>query len=196
MAAALLHEPELLILDEPTVGVDPLLRQCIWTHLLEISRSSQLKTTIVITTHYIEEARQANVVGMMRFGRLLAEDHPDTLLEQYGMNSLEDVFLHLCVGDEAERWVVNDDIVFFYALSLLLLLFETRCFKPEASVRSTFTWCSVNLVLKDCLERSCDFRSNISLLGTTARRLLDSLFIFWIFFMLSICSTMREPWRV
>jgi len=101
LAAALLHEPELLILDEPTVGVDPLLRQCIWTHLLEISKSSQI--TIVITTHYIEEARQANVVGMMRFGRLLAEGHPDELLDAYDRPTLEDVFLHLCLGDESER---------------------------------------------------------------------------------------------
>ncbi len=103
LAAALLHEPELLILDEPTVGVDPLLRQCIWDHLLEISRASHLQTTIVITTHYIEEARQANVVGMMRFGKLLAEGHPDTLLEQFGRGNLEDVFLHLCLGDDVTR---------------------------------------------------------------------------------------------
>eukprot|EP00095_Tigriopus_kingsejongensis_P012233 snap_masked-scaffold87_size395581-processed-gene-0.4 protein:Tk12233 transcript:snap_masked-scaffold87_size395581-processed-gene-0.4-mRNA-1 annotation:"abc transporter g family member 20 isoform x2" len=103
LAAALLHEPDLLILDEPTVGVDPLLRQCIWTHLLEISKSSHLQTTIVITTHYIEEARQANVVGMMRFGKLLAEGSPAKLLEVYSRPNLEDVFLHLCLGDEEER---------------------------------------------------------------------------------------------
>ena len=60
LAAALLHQPSLLILDEPTVGVDPLLRQCIWNHLLEISRGRQQVCTIVITTHYIEEARQAH----------------------------------------------------------------------------------------------------------------------------------------
>ena len=100
LAAALLHQPELLILDEPTVGVDPLLRRCIWNHLLEISRSSsQISTTIVITTHYIEEARQADVVGMMRFGRLLAEAPPDRLLAQYQKPNLEAVFLHLCLED-------------------------------------------------------------------------------------------------
>merc|ERR1719489_653174 len=70
LAVALLHEPELLILDEPTVGVDPLLRQIIWSHLIKISRTTT--TTIVITTHYVEEARQAHRVGMMRNGRLLA----------------------------------------------------------------------------------------------------------------------------
>ncbi len=57
----------------------------------------------MITTHYIEEARQANVVGMMRFGRLLAEGHPDTLLEEYERSTLEDVFLHLCLGDETDK---------------------------------------------------------------------------------------------
>ena len=62
---ALLQEPELLILDEPTVGVDPLLRQTIWRHLIKISGTTT--TTIIITTHYVEEARQANRVGFKRF---------------------------------------------------------------------------------------------------------------------------------
>ena len=61
-AVALLHNPELLILDEPTVGVDPMLRQSIWNHLIRLS--TEQKKTILITTHYIEEARQANTVRM------------------------------------------------------------------------------------------------------------------------------------
>eukprot|EP00090_Calanus_glacialis_P013108 TRINITY_DN21732_c0_g1_i1.p1 TRINITY_DN21732_c0_g1~~TRINITY_DN21732_c0_g1_i1.p1 ORF type:complete len:794 (-),score=171.87 TRINITY_DN21732_c0_g1_i1:630-3011(-) len=97
LAVALLHEPELLILDEPTVGVDPLLRQIIWSHLIKISRTTT--TTIVITTHYVEEARQAHRVGMMRNGRLLAEDSPASLIESYKQSSLEDVFLSLCMNN-------------------------------------------------------------------------------------------------
>ena len=57
---ALLHTPPLLILDEPTVGVDPILRSEIWKHLLDLSSKG---TSIIITTHYIEEARQAHIVG-------------------------------------------------------------------------------------------------------------------------------------
>ena len=86
-------------------------RQCIWDHLLDISRraaTAQISTTIVITTHYIEEARQADVVGMMRFGRLLAEDSPDRLLEIYDKPNLESVFLHLCVSDSSERGDMDD----------------------------------------------------------------------------------------
>ncbi len=102
LAAALLHRPQLLVLDEPTVGVDPLLRQCIWSHLLEISRGQRI-CTIVITTHYIEEARQADVVGMMRAGRLLAEDSPQKLLSLHQKPTLEAVFLHLCLSDDNEE---------------------------------------------------------------------------------------------
>jgi len=78
LACALLQQPKLLLLDEPTVGVDPLLREKfefeffrnlterfivirIWSHLINISKTSQ--TTIIITTHYIEEARKANRVN-------------------------------------------------------------------------------------------------------------------------------------
>ncbi|XP_042216216.1 ABC transporter G family member 20-like [Homarus americanus] len=100
-AAALLHEPDLLILDEPTVGVDPLLRSSIWEHLLDVCDNGN--TTIIITTHYIEEARQADKVGLMRGGRLLAETSPSSLIHHFGIPSLEDIFLKLCLEDGAQE---------------------------------------------------------------------------------------------
>lgn len=56
----MITEPELLILDEPTVGVDPIIRKSIWDHLVNITNTG--KKTVIITTHYIEETRQAHVV--------------------------------------------------------------------------------------------------------------------------------------
>jgi ABC-type multidrug transport system ATPase subunit len=100
-AVAMLQEPPLLILDEPTVGVDPLLRAKIWQHLTELVSSTQ--TTIILTTHYIEEARQANVVGLMRDGQLLAESDPNALINFYRMRALEDVFLHLCRRQDGQN---------------------------------------------------------------------------------------------
>lgn len=98
-AVALLHDPEILILDEPTVGVDPLLRQSIWNHLCSLTATG--RTTVIITTHYIEEAKQANTIGLMRSGRLLAEDSPANLLKVHQCISLEEVFLRLCMKDKA-----------------------------------------------------------------------------------------------
>ncbi|KAH3702532.1 hypothetical protein DPMN_077556 [Dreissena polymorpha] len=97
---ALLHEPELLILDEPTVGVDPLLRERIWDHLINITSHMGNHTTIILTTHYIEEARQAGKVGFMRNGRILAEENPMKIIEKFHLNSLESVFLKLCEADK------------------------------------------------------------------------------------------------
>ncbi|XP_071625909.1 ABC transporter G family member 23-like [Temnothorax longispinosus] len=80
-AAAILAEPELLILDEPTVGVDPILRQNIWDHLVQITKNGT--RTIIITTHYIEETRQAGIIGLMRNGKFLAEESPAKLMEMH-----------------------------------------------------------------------------------------------------------------
>lgn len=104
LAAALVHHPPLLILDEPTVGVDPVLRKAIWEHLDALCKEDGL--TVVITTHYIEEARTAETVGLMRFGRMLVESNPDKLLEYHGLPTLEAVFLKLCQldsGPESQR---------------------------------------------------------------------------------------------
>lgn len=95
LAVALLHEPELLILDEPTVGVDPVLRQSIWDHLVDITKNGN--TTVIITTHYIDECAQAHTIGLLRGGRMLAEESPDFLRQQYNAVSLEEVFLKLSV---------------------------------------------------------------------------------------------------
>lgn len=61
------------------------------------------RITVIITTHYIEEARQAHVVGLMRHGRLLAEASPEDLLVQHNLETLEEVFLKLCMTDSSQR---------------------------------------------------------------------------------------------
>ncbi|XP_046384407.1 ABC transporter G family member 20-like [Ischnura elegans] len=101
LGAALLHDPELIVLDEPTVGVDPLLRQGIWDYLLQLT--SKANRTIIVTTHYIEEARQADYVGLMRGGCLVAESSPDHLLRTHAADTLETVFLELCKRQESSR---------------------------------------------------------------------------------------------
>ena len=80
--------------------MDPVLRKAIWEHLDALCREDGL--TVIITTHYIEEARTAETVGLMRFGRLLVQDNPDKLLEYHGLPTLEAVFLKLCQLDSAQ----------------------------------------------------------------------------------------------
>lgn len=98
LAVTMIHEPELLILDEPTVGVDPLLREKIWEFLNDLTRTSKL--AIIITTHYIEEAQKVDRCGLMRNGVLLAEDSPQNICTLTRCEGLGDAFLQLCLDRE------------------------------------------------------------------------------------------------
>jgi len=91
LACSLMHDPDVMFLDEPTVGVDPELRDVLWHHFQDMCKRGK---TIVLTTHYIEEARHCDLVGLMRDGRIIAEDRPRTLMERAGTETLEDAFLH------------------------------------------------------------------------------------------------------
>jgi len=91
----------------------------IWLHLSDLSSEGK---TIIITTHYIEEARRAHTVGMMRSGMILSEDAPESLMKCYGCSSLEDVFLKLCVIDTSKVIQVNNS----FSRGVLTLTFNTR----------------------------------------------------------------------
>ena len=98
LACALVHDPELVFLDEPTVGVDPELRVGFWSHFSELKREGK---TVVLTTHYMDEAVRCDRVGMMRLGRLIAEDAPNGLMDATGAGNLEDAFLAKARGDDS-----------------------------------------------------------------------------------------------
>ena len=91
LAIALIHEPSVLILDEPTVGIDPVLRKSIWEELYNLSSQG---TTIVVTTHVMDEAEKCDNLGMIREGRLIASGTPEELSKATSLNTLEGAFLY------------------------------------------------------------------------------------------------------
>ncbi|WP_268913591.1 ABC transporter ATP-binding protein [Lentilactobacillus sp. SPB1-3] len=90
LAIALLGEPDLLILDEPTVGIDPALRRQIWA---ELARVRDAGRSILITTHVMDEAELVDRVALLLDGKVMAFDKPSVLKEQYHVGTIEDVFL-------------------------------------------------------------------------------------------------------
>jgi ABC-2 type transport system ATP-binding protein len=92
LACALLHEPELLILDEPTVGLDPVLRRSFWQRFRELADQGR---TLIVSSHIMDEAERCDELAFLRDGRLLATGSPDALRQQTGYQDLEDAFLAL-----------------------------------------------------------------------------------------------------
>ena len=91
LAVAMVHKPELLILDEPTSGVDPVARDAFWRLLVELSRRDQV--TIFISTHFMNEAQRCDRMSMMHAGRVLDSDAPAALVTKRGATSLEEAFI-------------------------------------------------------------------------------------------------------
>ena len=99
LACSLIHMPSLLLLDEPTVGVDPELRVSFWDYF---NRIKSRGGTILITTHYMDEAGRCDRIGFMHNGRLIAEGRPEELLEMTGTRDLEDAFMRFSGGNGRE----------------------------------------------------------------------------------------------
>ena len=101
LAVALVHAPELLILDEPTSGVDPVARDAFWQFLVDLSRTD--KVTIFISTHFMNEAERCDRISLMNDGRVLASDAPWEIVKKRGAKTLEEAFIaYLEDADPAE----------------------------------------------------------------------------------------------
>ena len=92
LATALLGEPEVLVLDEPTVGLDPVLRRDLWATFRSLAAGG---TTLLVSSHVMEEAEHCDELLLMREGRLLATDSPDGLRRRTGCQQLDEAFLAL-----------------------------------------------------------------------------------------------------
>lgn len=90
LAIALLHEPDILILDEPTVGIDPVLRKGIWEAFYELKNSGK---TLIVTTHVMDEADKCDRLGLIRDGRMIAVGAPEDLKKETNTVTVEEAFL-------------------------------------------------------------------------------------------------------
>ncbi|HEX2316102.1 MAG TPA: ABC transporter ATP-binding protein [Thermomonospora sp.] len=97
LAVALLGRPELLVLDEPTVGLDPVLRQELWELFHELAAQG---VTLLVSSHVMDEAGRCERLLLMREGQILADGTPDALRARTGADDLEEVFLRLIAGHE------------------------------------------------------------------------------------------------
>ena len=94
-SVALLHDPQIVFLDEPTGGVDPITRRQFWEQIYKVSEEG---TTVFVTTHYMDEAEYCNRVSIMVDGRIDTLGSPGNLKQQYEADSIEEVFIQLARG--------------------------------------------------------------------------------------------------
>ncbi|MBP2681284.1 MAG: transporter-related protein [Candidatus Krumholzibacteriota bacterium] len=99
LAAALIHRPGILFLDEPTAGVDPVFRRRFWDLLYGLADAG---TTLFVTTHYMDEAEFCRRISIMHNGRIVELGEPQTLIRKYGQRDLQETFIRLITGVDAK----------------------------------------------------------------------------------------------
>jgi ABC-2 type transport system ATP-binding protein len=99
LGIALIHEPSLLFLDEPTVGIDPELRVEFWDYFAKLNSRG---VTILVSTHHLDEARRCHRLALLRFGKLLALDTPDDMLRASGQADFDEAFLYFAHRQDSD----------------------------------------------------------------------------------------------
>lgn len=98
LASAMLNSPEVLVLDEPTVGLDPVLRNSVWGTFRELAETG---VTLLVSSHVMDEAARCGELILMRAGKIVAADTPNALLRQTGESRVEDAFLRIIEREQA-----------------------------------------------------------------------------------------------
>jgi len=158
LAIAIVHEPEMLILDEPTSGVDPLARDRFWEALIDLSRNQGV--TIFVSTHFMNEAERCDRISLMDAGRVLATGTPAELVEARGPATLEDAFISYLEQASGSRAPTTDFTKSGQTVH------EPRLATPGRSVFSPQRLFAY--AIREALELIRDpIRLGFSLLGTT-----------------------------
>lgn len=167
LAVAMVHQPELLILDEPTSGVDPVARDNFWRLMIELARRDHV--TIFISTHFMNEAERCDRISLMHAGRVLASDAPAALVAQRGAATLEQAFIDYLleadggdvpqpVSDASAVGSVNNAVL-PASSATSASSFRQRCRRSLGRIY-TYTW-------REALELKRDpVRSTLALLGS------------------------------
>ena len=165
LAVAIVHDPEILILDEPTSGVDPLARDRFWELLVDLSRKEGV--TIFVSTHFMNEAARCDRISLMDSGRVLATDTPAGLIKARGVATLEDAFISYL--EEAIRGRASSasspsmtELVVPAPPGLALTVFQRADTRQAFSLRRLFAY-----TIRETLELLRDpIRLGFALFGT------------------------------
>jgi ribosome-dependent ATPase len=166
LAVAMVHKPELLILDEPTSGVDPIARDTFWQMMIDLSRNDHV--TIFISTHFMNEAARCDRVSLMHAGRVLVTDSPEAVVRKRGSKNLEEAFIDYLEeaateADKLENDNKSDAIRQTVKSQVTPKKINEKPNSSTFSIRRAFSY-----TIRETLELIRDpFRTTLALLGTT-----------------------------
>ncbi|MGQ9706580.1 MAG: ATP-binding cassette domain-containing protein [bacterium] len=142
LVCALVHKPELLIMDEPTAGLDPLTRRILWEYFYEIASNG---SAVMVTTHYLDEAEHCNRIGIIHNGKIVAEGTPSKIKEAYFKRNI------MCI--ETDNWRVSfntlkskypDEDIMLFGMDIHLVVDDLN--KEEANVKKLIEGSGVKLL--------------------------------------------------